>query len=201
MGEVEDAREAHARYFVRFAQEMSADITGRRRLEAMERARTENPNTMPAANWLVARARRGDGDAVENGLLLCGGLCWPRHIHGLHLTGAALVDIFLSLSSAAPPTRGGAMAGYTASMMRSSIGDLEGALEAANRAHEDGVGKRWAARRARARRSWDSPRWKRPGDGPSGRWPSRLQRRRCRHGPVSSSIIPWIRGWRSASGS
>jgi predicted ATPase/tRNA A-37 threonylcarbamoyl transferase component Bud32 len=138
-GEVEDARQAHARYLVKFARKVSADIRGQGQLEAMARARAENANAMAAASWLAVRAQTGDEDAVENGLLLCGGLCWPWHIHGLHLTGAALVDIFLPLASEAPPTLGRAMAGCTTSIMRASTGDLEGALEAANQAYDDGV--------------------------------------------------------------
>lgn len=166
MGEVEDLREAHARYFVRFAQKVDADIRGRGQLEAMGRARAENANAMAAAHWLAARARRGDAEALENGLLLCGGLCWPWHIHGLHLTGSALVDVFLPLASEAPPSVGRAVAGYTASMMRASTGDLEGALQAAIAAYEDALslGDDAVAAEASLHRGYDNMLLGRPDD-------------------------------------
>ncbi|MCG6954628.1 MAG: protein kinase [Gemmatimonadetes bacterium] len=138
-GEVEEIKAAHAAHFVRFTVDIAAGIKGDRQLEAMHRARTENANTMAASQWLTARARAGDHAAVEHGLLLCGNLCWPWHIHGQHLTGAGLVDVFLPLAADDPPSLGRCLTGITAAMMRGSMGDWEGALRDADRAHEDGL--------------------------------------------------------------
>jgi len=138
-GEVEEMRSAHAAHFVSFAADVAAGIKGERQLEAMERARLENANTMAASQWLTARARAGDRAAVEDGLLLCGNLCWPWHIHGQHLTGASLADVFLPLALDGPPSVGRCLTGMTAAMMRGSTGDWEGALRDANQAHEDAL--------------------------------------------------------------
>jgi predicted ATPase len=139
LGEVERARGAHARHFVDVAERINADIRGPGQLDAMALAIVENANTLAAAQWLTDRAKIGDGEALELGLRLCGGLCWPWHIHGLHLTGAALVEVFLGLARDQPPTPGRAVAGVTGGMMRGSIGDLDGGLEAAEQAYEDAM--------------------------------------------------------------
>jgi len=138
-GEVEAAREAHASHFVGFTADVAADIRGVGQLDAMQRARAENANTMAAVQWITARARAGDTTAVESGLSVCGNLCWPWHIHGQHLTGTNLVEVFLTLAADGPPSRGRALAGITSAMMRGSTGDWEGALRDADRAHADGL--------------------------------------------------------------
>jgi non-specific serine/threonine protein kinase len=138
-GEVDTVRSAHARHFVGFAAGVDSDIRGRGQLGAMKRARTENLNTLAALQWLEGRTRSGDAGAVEDGLLMCGYLCWPWHIHGLHLTGRNLVDIFLPHAAGTAPSRGRAKSGITAAMMKGSTGDWDEALEAADGAYEDAL--------------------------------------------------------------
>jgi non-specific serine/threonine protein kinase len=138
-GEVEEVRAAHARHFVRFTAEVAAGIRGRGQLDAMKRAQEEGANTLAALHWLAGRASSGDAGAVEDGLLMCGNLCWPWHIHGLHLTGSNLVDVFLPLAEGAAPSRGRGMAGLTAAMMKGSTGDWDAALEAADGSFEDAL--------------------------------------------------------------
>jgi non-specific serine/threonine protein kinase len=108
-GEVEEVRAAHARHFVRFTAEVAAGIRGRGQLDAMKRAQEEGANTLAA------------------------------HIHGLHLTGSNLVDVFLPLAEGAAPSRGRGMAGRTAAMMKGSTGDWDAALEAADGSFEDAL--------------------------------------------------------------
>jgi non-specific serine/threonine protein kinase len=138
-GELERVQDAHARHFVRFAAEVDSDIRGRGQLDAMKRAQAEGANTLAALHWLEGRARSGDAGAVEDGLLMCGYLCWPWHIHGLHLTGSNLVDGFLPHVQGTAPSRGRARSRITAAMMKGSTGDWAAASEAANGAYEDGL--------------------------------------------------------------
>ncbi len=138
-GEVESVQAAHAHHFARFAAEVAAGIRGRGQLDAMRRAQVEGANTLAALHWLGGRARSGDAGALEEGLMMCGHLCWPWHIHGLHLTGSNLVDVFLPQAKGAAPSRGRGMARFTAAMMKGSTGDWDAALEAADGAFEDAL--------------------------------------------------------------
>jgi predicted ATPase len=138
-GEVHESRAAHGAHFVALAGKIDEGIRGERQLDAMSRARAENANTQAAIQWLSASARAGDEAAVEQGLLLCGRLCWPWHIAGLHLTARSEVDVFLDLAEGRPPSMGRTMATLTRSMAVGSSGDLEWALRDAERAYEDAL--------------------------------------------------------------
>jgi predicted ATPase len=127
-GEVAAARDAHAAYFVDFAREVDAGIQGGDQLLAMMRARAENANTFAAIGWLVDRARRGDADAVEQGMTLCGLLCWYWHIVGLHLVGDESLRVLLAMAKDREPSRGRALARYTSGMIGASTGDLPRAI-------------------------------------------------------------------------
>jgi tetratricopeptide (TPR) repeat protein len=127
-GEVAAARDAHAAYFIDFAREVDAGIQGGDQLLAMARARAENANTFAAIGWLVDRARRGDADAVEQGMMLCGLLCWYWHIVGLHLVGDESLRLLLAMAKDGAPSRGRALARYTSGMIGASTGDLPRAI-------------------------------------------------------------------------
>lgn len=129
-GEVEAVRDDHASYFLDFARGVDDGIQCRsgHQIEAMERGRAENANTMAALNWLVAQARIGDADAVEKGLLLCGYLGWFWHIVGLHTVARDLVDELLGFVSDAPPSRGRALAQFTGGMVSANTGEMERSL-------------------------------------------------------------------------
>jgi predicted ATPase/tRNA A-37 threonylcarbamoyl transferase component Bud32 len=127
-GEVGDTRDSHAKYFIEFAGEIDAGIQGGDQLLAMARARAENANTLAAMNWLLDRARRGDGAAVEQGLVLCGLLGWYWHIVGMHLIADEPVRELLAMAADGAPTRGRALARFTSGMIGASTGDLARAV-------------------------------------------------------------------------
>lgn len=130
-GEVDAAREAHAEYFLEFARRVDAGIQGTDQLGAMARARIENANTFSALQWLLIRARGGDGEAVERGMLMCGLLGWYWHIVGLHLVAHDTVEALLAMAKArgSGPSRGRGLALFTSGMVAANTGDMEQALQ------------------------------------------------------------------------
>jgi predicted ATPase len=127
-GEVDVVRRAHADYYRDFAERVHADIHAYGQLAAVQRARSENANTMAAIHWLIVQARMGDEDALERGLLICGYLDWFWHITGQHYTARAVLDTLLSLADGRPPSRGRALARLTAGMISTTTGEWERSL-------------------------------------------------------------------------
>jgi non-specific serine/threonine protein kinase len=123
-GEVAAARDAHATYFTEFARGVDAGIQGGDQLAAMAAARAENANTFAAIGWLLDRARRGDADAVEQGMTLGGLLGWYWHIVGLHLVADESVGALLRMAKDRPPSPGRALARFTSGMIGATTGDL-----------------------------------------------------------------------------
>ena len=97
----------------------------------MTRARAENANTFAALHWLLAQARAGDSDAVEQGMRMCGWLGWYWHIVGLHLVAEESVDALLSLAEAEGrgPTLGRGLARFTSGMVAANTGDMQRAWD------------------------------------------------------------------------
>ncbi|HEX9564737.1 MAG TPA: hypothetical protein VF981_12225, partial [Gemmatimonadaceae bacterium] len=123
-GEVAATRDAHATHFTEFARGVDEGIQGGDQLAAMAQARAENANTFAAIGWLLDRARRGDADAVEQGMTLGGLLGWYWHIVGLHLVGDESLGALLAMAKDRPPSRGRALARFTSGMIGASTGDL-----------------------------------------------------------------------------
>jgi non-specific serine/threonine protein kinase len=138
-GEVAAARDAHAAFFLEFVREVDAGIQGGDQLGAMARARTENANTFAALHWLLDRARRGDGEAVEQGMAMCGLLGWYWHIVGLHLVAHESVDALLALAKDRAPSRGRALALFTSGMVAANTGDLARSVADWTSMAQDGV--------------------------------------------------------------
>jgi predicted ATPase/tRNA A-37 threonylcarbamoyl transferase component Bud32 len=138
-GEVSAARDAHAAYFLDFARDVDSGIQGNDQLGAMARARVENANTFAALAWLLDRARRGDDDAVEQGMAMCGWLGWHWHIVGLHLMAHESVDALLALSQDRGPSRGRALALFTSGMVAANTGDMARAVSEWTRMAEDAL--------------------------------------------------------------
>jgi predicted ATPase len=137
-GEVSEARDAHAAYFLDLAGGVDADIQGGDQLAAIALARTENANCFAALQWFVDRARRGAGDAVEDGMAMCGLLGWYWHIVGLHLVAHESVDALLALARERPPSRGRALALFTSGMVAANTGDMAMAIAEWRRMADDG---------------------------------------------------------------
>jgi serine/threonine-protein kinase PknK len=127
-GEVDEVRDAHARFFLEFARSLDACIQGRSQLDAMRRGHAESANTLAGLQWLLARARTGDPDAIENGLLMGGHLGWYWHIVGLHTVARELVDELLEIAAGREPSRGRALALFTNGMVSTALGEVQRAL-------------------------------------------------------------------------
>lgn len=127
-GEVEGVRDAHAEYFLSLAQRVDAGIQGTAQSEAMLSARAENANLFAAIAYLIGRARLGDSDAVEKGLLLCGSLGWYWHIVGLHLVAHESLETLLAMVADWQPSRGRALARFAMGMVMANTGALEQAI-------------------------------------------------------------------------
>jgi non-specific serine/threonine protein kinase len=138
-GEAESVRQAHAEYCLTFASDANAGLRRPGQLDWMRRARAENANTLSAIQWLTARARAGHAGALEQGLLLCGLFNWMWHIGGQHLTARGTVDVVLTLSSGRPPSRGRALALFTAGMVSVNTGESDRALDEWTRAMADAL--------------------------------------------------------------
>ena len=137
-GEFDAMRHAHADYFVRFSAEVAAGIFGTTQLEAMQRGRDDNANTLAAVQWLTTCARAGDAAALEKGLLLCGQLDWFWHIGALHDTARVWMDALLPLAADRPPSRGRALAWLAAGMVATTTGEWERSLAEWSAGHADG---------------------------------------------------------------
>ena len=137
-GEMETARDAHADYFLDFAEQVARDVHGTAQCEAMDRGRGDNANMLAAVQRFVSRAREGNAESTEKGLQLCGHLCWFWHITGQHLTGRGLTDELLVLVENDPPTRGRGLARLCAAMISTVTGELPRSLGEAKGAYEDG---------------------------------------------------------------
>ncbi|HLF55647.1 MAG TPA: protein kinase, partial [Thermoanaerobaculia bacterium] len=127
-GEVEATRQAHADYFLAFAAEAAAELRRPGQLAAMARARADNANLQAAIQWLTARARRGDTEALEKALLIAGHLDWVWHISGQHLTARVTLDTLLALAAERPPSRGRGLAQLAAGMVSTATGEWERSL-------------------------------------------------------------------------
>ena len=127
-GEVDAVRDAHADYFLTFAEMVDTGIKDTDQLGAMQRARIDNANMYAAIHWLTAKARAGDMSALEKGLLLSGHLSWFWHITAQHLTSRVLLDDLLKLAAHCEPGRGRALALLANGMISSVTGEWERSL-------------------------------------------------------------------------
>ena len=136
-GEVEEARTRHIAYFVEFVRQVRHGVVTRDQLGAMDRWRADAANTQAAVVWAIGRARLGDTDALEQGLLLCGFLNWPWHIAGLHLTSLGFVDSVLSLAEDRPPSIGRALASATRAVCGTVMADWKASDQVLRRGSAD----------------------------------------------------------------
>ena len=137
-GEVDAIRNAHARHFLAFATAVDGDIKGTKQVEAVHRARRDNANMHAAIQWLTVRARAGDGEALENGLLLAGHLNWFWHMGGQHLTARGTVDALLALAAGRAPSAGRGLARLTSAMISTVTGEWDRCLADSVAAYDDG---------------------------------------------------------------
>lgn len=137
-GQVDAIRDAHADYILALAEVVNAGIQGTTQREAMQRAKADNANFFAAITRLTARAKHGDAEGIEKGLLLCGLLGWYWHIVGLHLVAHDTVHALLAMVKDAPPSRGRALAQFTYGIVLASTGELAASIIATNGTAADG---------------------------------------------------------------
>ncbi|NNE07223.1 MAG: tetratricopeptide repeat protein, partial [Gemmatimonadetes bacterium] len=137
-GDVDKVRDAHADYFLQFAERIARDIRTTEQLNAMQRGHGDNANMHAAIQWLTSLAQAGDEAALEKGLLLCGYLNWFWHISAQHLTARLALDALLELAADRPPSRGRALAKLAAGMVSTTTGEWERSLSEWRAGGEDG---------------------------------------------------------------
>jgi serine/threonine-protein kinase PknK len=137
-GEVDAARNAHADYFVAFAERVALDLRTPAQIEAMQRAQRDDANSHAALAWLTTRARGGDGQALEQALLLCGHQEWSWHISAQHQTARVAYDTLLTLARDRAPSRGRALSWLGAGMVSTTSDEFERSLGEWTRGFEDG---------------------------------------------------------------
>jgi predicted ATPase len=136
-GEVEAARRAHAEYFLAFAERAASELRTEEQIEAMQRAHRDNANADAAIAWLTACARAGDGEALEQALLLCGHQDWFWHISGQHTTAREAYEDVLALAADRGASRGRALSWLGAGMVSTTTEEWKRSLGEWTRGFED----------------------------------------------------------------
>ncbi|MGD8896026.1 MAG: protein kinase, partial [Acidobacteriota bacterium] len=137
-GEVGSMRNAHADYFVAFAEGVASDLRTPDQIEAMQRAHRDNANAHAAIAWLTTCARAGDTEALEQALLLCGYQDWFWHISGQHQTARVAYEVLLALAADRAPSRGRGLSWLGAGMVSTTTDEWERSLSEWTRGFEDG---------------------------------------------------------------
>jgi tetratricopeptide (TPR) repeat protein len=117
---------------------MADEFRSVRQVEAMGRFRADNANELAAIHWLLARAREGSSEALENAMLLCGRLDWFWHVSGMHNTARGLLDEALAMARDNQPSTGRALAWLAAGMVSTTTGEWDRSLEEWTSGYEDG---------------------------------------------------------------
>lgn len=138
-GEVDDVRRSHAAFFEQFTGEIDAGIKGTTQLADVARAKAELANAHAAIAWCTSRARMGDAEALERGLLLCFHLNWFWHIAGHHLTARGMVDSLLAMAKDNAPSRGRAGAYFAAGMISTVTGEWDRCLGESTSGYNDAM--------------------------------------------------------------
>ncbi|HEX2035311.1 MAG TPA: LuxR C-terminal-related transcriptional regulator [Chloroflexota bacterium] len=128
-GELETYRRRHATYYVALVEAAELQLAGGAQLAWFARLDREHENVRAALNWLLGRARAGDGEAAEWGMRLAGAMAAYWHVRGQHDEGWEWATALLA---AAPQsaTAGRAACQRAAGFMAAISGDF-GAARAA----------------------------------------------------------------------
>ncbi|WP_412069382.1 ATP-binding protein [Rubrivirga sp. IMCC43871] len=127
-GDAEALRVRHADHYLAVADEVRQGAMGSNQLESMARADAEAANHQAALAHYRTRAEGGDGEAAENGLLLCGAFVLYWHIRGLHISAREWSDAFFELPSSPRTSLGRARALATAGLASMTLGDFDRAI-------------------------------------------------------------------------
>jgi tetratricopeptide (TPR) repeat protein len=127
-GEAEGRQTAHARYFLRLAEETAPELTGAQQVEWLTCLEEEHDNIRAALHWARELAARGPGpsaegasagaEALEIGLRLAGAMRRFWAVRGYFGEGREQLTGLLALDAAATPAASGAQAAAAPDALR-----------------------------------------------------------------------------------
>ena len=124
-GEAEMLRARHADYYLKVADEIRVGVAGPSQMASMSRGDVEAANHQAALAHYLGRARQGDVEATEDGMLLCGALFLYWHIRGLHVSSGEWCHAFLELPNIPEQTLGRSRALATAGLASMTLGNFD----------------------------------------------------------------------------
>ncbi|HEY6542403.1 MAG TPA: tetratricopeptide repeat protein, partial [Ktedonobacteraceae bacterium] len=130
-GEMEAARQAHASYFLRLAEEAEPGLKSAQQALWSERLEREYDNLRAALGWLLARAEHeqdGGVDAKEMALRLVGALFWYWWVRGHWSEGRNFLERALAISESVGASIYGAKALFATANMAFVQSDYERAV-------------------------------------------------------------------------
>jgi len=130
-GEMEAARQAHAAYYLRLAEEAEPGLKSARQALWSERLEREYDNLRAALEWLLARAeheQNGGMDAKEMALRLVGALFWYWWVRGHWSEGRNFLERALAVSESVEASVYGAKALFATANMAFVQSDYERAV-------------------------------------------------------------------------
>ncbi len=130
-GEMEAARQAHAAYFLRLAEEAEPGLKSEQQTLWSERLEREYDNLRAALEWLLARTEHvqdGEVDTKEMALRLVGALFWYWWVRGHWSEGRNFLERALAVSASVEVSIYGAKALFATANMAFVQSDYERAV-------------------------------------------------------------------------
>jgi len=115
----------HARRYAEIGREIRDGIEGSDQIGCLERGIAEEANLQAALDSLLVAAKKGDAEACEAGMQLCGDLWLYWHIRGKNLTAREYAVSFLDADRDGAPTVGRAGALLTAGLASDMLGQYD----------------------------------------------------------------------------
>ncbi len=92
-GELEEVREAHAKYYLRLAEQAEPYLRKAEKVRWLDRLEQEHENVRAALSWLLEHAQVG----AEQALRMCGAVGWFWYVRGYIREGQAFLEQALAL--------------------------------------------------------------------------------------------------------
>jgi hypothetical protein len=127
-GQADEVALRHAVHFGQVAEEIRTGIEGNDQVRSIERGVIEDGDLQAGLDFLLRRARDGDGVSAELGMHMCGSLWLYWHIRSKHLSARDYVRGFLGTAPDPGPTIGRSNALRTAGLASWSLGHFEEAI-------------------------------------------------------------------------
>jgi predicted ATPase/class 3 adenylate cyclase len=134
--ENDETRLRHALYFRQVAGQINMGTHGVQQLKRMKQGALEEANMQSALNYLMECGRKGDAEATELALQLCGEQFMYWHIRGKHVSAVNSINTLLRLPSCPEMSRGKYRALMTLSISASTLGQFEESVAQAKAALE-----------------------------------------------------------------